>query len=469
MRSTIKIKATKGPRAGREFSFDTHDMFIFGRSSDCQCSIADDAYISSNHFLLEVNPPDCELRDLGSKNGTYVNGMQRGQRERGEAPEMAAARAKPVEIKHGDIIRAGTTEFVVSVQTFRECEGCGKEVFIEHGQAAADGLFLCEKCGPKVDLTPTLPKHAGAAGKLEAQKDRSDGYFTKFLAGIVQPSEAEKLPEFPGYEIEKELNEGGMGKVYLAKRAGGKRAVVKVVKPQGRRIGENQAKMFQREMRVCMALKHPNIVEFYEDGFADGIFFFAMEYCDKGSAADLMGRHCGKLDIQEAGGIVLQALDGLEYAHSKGIVHRDLKPHNILLCGEKKRLAAKIADFGLAKNFDLAGMSGMTASGQEGGTPGFTAKEQIKDYRGTKPVSDVFSMGASLYYMLANEFVYDFDKVADPYTAILRDMVVSIRKRGVKLSEPVIAVIDKALAPNYRERYATAGQFKAALAAALRS
>ncbi|MBI5242699.1 MAG: protein kinase [Elusimicrobia bacterium] len=464
MHATVKIKASKGPHSGEEFAFESHDMFIFGRSGDCQCSIPDDPYISSSHFLLEINPPDCELRDLGSKNGTFVNGARCGGREKGEDPGEAAARMKPFKLKHGDLIKAGQTEFLVAVQTFKECEGCGKEVFVGPSQAAAEGLFLCEKCGPKV----AAPSAVRAPEKA-AEEGKKKGYFTDFLAGIVKPAEEEKPPEFPGYKVEGELAEGGMGRVFLAKREDGRPVVLKVVKPYGRRIAEREAKVFRREMKVAMELRHPNIVEFYEEGFADGMFFFAMEFCDKGSAAELMGRRGGKLDLEEAGDIMLQALEGLAYAHSKGIVHRDLKPHNILLSDSREGLRAKIADFGLAKNFALAGLSGMTASGQGGGTLAFMPKEQLKDYRGTKPVSDVFSMGAAFYYMLTNEFVYDLDSVADPCVAVMRDKLIPIKKRKPGLPAEAVAVIGKALEPDFRERYPTAGEFKAALARALKA
>jgi serine/threonine protein kinase len=171
--------------------------------------------------------------------------------------------------------------------------------------------------------------------------------------------------------------------------------------------------------------------------------------------------------VEIAGSIILQSLEGLAFAHGKEIVHRDLKPHNILLSGEGKDRVAKLADFGLAKNFSLAGLSGMTASGQGGGTLVFTPKEQLKDFRGVRPVSDVFSMGATLYHMLTGKFVYDLEAERDLCAVILKDKLVPIRERASDLPEAVADAVDRATAPDACDRFQTAGEFRAALAAAL--
>ena len=225
--------------------------------------------------------------------------------------------------------------------------------------------------------------------------------------------------------------------------------------------------MFQRELSVAKALNHPNIVRVLDQGEAEGALFFVMEFCEQGSVGELMGRSGGRLNPARAGEIALEALAGLEYAHLLNIVHRDLKPGNLLIAGTGKG-SVKIADFGLAKNFALAGMSGMTAAGDEGsGTPQFMPKEQLTDFRSTKPVSDVFGLGATLYNMLTGKFVYDFSASADPCVAILHDRVVPVGQRGVSLPAPLSEVVDRATAPDFRDRYQTAREFSRALLGAL--
>lgn len=417
MNASVKLEVVRGPQAGKVFEFPVHDTFIFGRSPECHCAIPDDPYISANHFLIEANPPDCELRDLGSKNGTRVNGELRGGRRKGEDPQSAARRAQAVRLKNGDLITAGKTEFKVGISR-----------------------------GTPGQSTKTLMRSAAPA-----------------------PAPSEELPQFPGYRVEKKVAQGGMGTVYLAFREGdGERTALKVIRPDASRMNKHLVELFLREVKVSLGLRHPNIVEFREDGFADGVFYFAMEFCESGSAAELMEKNGGRLDLPLAGRIAAQALEGLGYAHSRSVVHRDLKPHNILLQGAGPSLQAKLADFGIAKDFSMAGMSGMTASGSGGGTLYYMPKEQLRDFRKTRPVSDVFSMGATLYNMLTNQPVYDFENVADPCLAILQDKLVPIRQRRPDVPEPAAAVIAKAVAPDMNQRFQTADEFRLALQSVLK-
>jgi serine/threonine protein kinase len=170
--------------------------------------------------------------------------------------------------------------------------------------------------------------------------------------------------------------------------------------------------------------------------------------------------------LKEAAPIMLQALEGLAYAHQKGFVHRDLKPQNILLTA-RERGVAKVSDFGLAKNFQKAGFSGMTATGSVAGTYPFMAREQVTNFKYVKPVSDVWSMGATLYFMLTGEFPRDFRRGQDPMEVILRGNIVSIRKRDSSIPRNVAEVIDRAVADKDRERYQTAAEFGRELAKVL--
>src|SRR4051812_28395734 len=101
---------------------------------------------------------------------------------------------------------------------------------------------------------------------------------------------------------------------------------------------------------------------------------------------------------------MLQLLDALAHAHGQGLVHRDIKPGNVLLMDPEGEVV-KLSDFGLAKSFQHAGLSGMTVTGGVGGTPAFMPREQLINFKYTKPTSDVWSMGAMLYYLLTGQFV----------------------------------------------------------------
>ena len=115
-----------------------------------------------------------------------------------------------------------------------------------------------------------------------------------------------------------------------------------------------------------------------------------------------------------------------------------------------------------------AGLSGMSMTGGYAGTPVFMPREQITNFKYVKPVSDVWSMGATIYNMLTGSFPYPFTKERDPIDVILNEDVVPIRKRDKTLPAPLAAVLDKALAKKSKERFQTASEFLQALKPALR-
>ena len=290
------------------------------------------------------------------------------------------------------------------------------------------------------------------------------------------------LQRLRGYRIEKELGRGGMGAVYLARNEQtGERVALKMMLPH---IAASQRlrNQFMREAANTKVLRHRNVVELRDLGDSDGSFFFTLEYCEGGSVADLL-KKSGKLSVETAVPLVLQALEGLEYAHGVdlpsvpladgtfaaacGLVHRDIKPGNMLLAKEGNAYIAKIGDYGLAKAFDLAGLSGLSMSGQVSGTLGFMPRQQLIDYRNARPEVDVWAMAASLYYMLTLCYPRDFDKGTDRWQVVLQTDAVRIRRRCPGIPAKLAKVIDDALVERPAMRYKTAGAFRDALHNAL--
>ena len=142
---------------------------------------------------------------------------------------------------------------------------------------------------------------------------------------------------------------------------------------------------------------------------------------------------------------MLQCLAGLEWAHQSGFVHRDLKPGNILLHQQDAGWLAKLADFGLAKQFDHSGLSGMTLTGTVGGTHEFMLREQLTDFRNTRPVSDVWSLAATFYWVLTGTSPRECAQERDPVEVVLREKAVPIRRcalqpaAGVGRGDPQVA------------------------------
>jgi len=294
------------------------------------------------------------------------------------------------------------------------------------------------------------------------------------------------LVAIQGYTLLKELGRGGMGAVYLARHGRtGEQVALKVMLPKV--AAEERAKaMFLRETENTKALHHPNVVNLRDSGCSNGTFFFTLEFCDGGSVDKLMKDRGGRLSVDEAMPIIFQTLDGLEYAHSaeipqvklkdgsygrgRGLVHRDLKPANIFLCGTGSSRVAKVADFGLAKAFDQAGLSALTATGNAAGTPYYMPRQQVMNFKYAKPDVDVWAMAASLYNMLVGLGTYprDFQKGKEVWQTVLQTNAVPISSRGVSIPPRLAKVIDEALVDKPDIRFKSAAEFKRALEGALR-
>jgi serine/threonine protein kinase len=218
-------------------------------------------------------------------------------------------------------------------------------------------------------------------------------------------------------------------------------------------VDESSRIKFAHEVKLLESLRHNNIVSLISSGSAGGAFYFVMEYCPGGSLADYVAAKGGKLSAKVALPIFVQALEGLAYAHSQGIVHRDLKPANILLTGKPESPVAKMSDLGLAKNFDKAGFSGMTVTGAYAGTPVFMPKEQITNFKYVKPVTDVWSFGATAYNVLTGLLPRDFPRGADQIEVILRGNIIPLRKRDPHIPKALTDVIDRATQNIPKDRY----------------
>jgi hypothetical protein len=443
---------------GEEFVFEQHDTFIVGRMDDCHVVIPQDRLVSRHHFIMEVNPPSARIRDLGSLNGTYVNGKKHGGRKKSETPEEGARRQYPeLDLCDGDEVKVGGTIMRVRIEQLVQdarsrpaappcCQLCRKDVSREVS-SGHPGVYVCEDCRRRIVDGPS----AILSGILRA---------TAQVLGSAELS-------IPDYEIVGKLGEGGMGAVYLVRhKQTGKQAALKVMLSKVA-VDEVARQRFMHEIQNMRALRHENIVEFYHHGSSGGMFYFLIEFCGGGSVADLVTRRGGRLALAEAGPIALQALKGLAFAHRKGFVHRDFKPQNLLLTGNGRPWIAKVADLGLTKNFEQAGFSGMTATGSYAGTYPFMPAEQIIDFKYVRPVTDVWAMGATLYNMLTGQYPYDFRRGEDPVAVILARRIVPIGKRGIRIPTRVAQVIDRSLAANVKDRYQDAGEMLDALSRVL--
>ncbi len=262
------------------------------------------------------------------------------------------------------------------------------------------------------------------------------------------------------YRILAEIGKGGFATVYRALDTTLDREVaLKVLDPLLARDPAWVAR-FQREAKAIARLKHPHIVTIYEVGESEGRLYIAMELIDGPSLAERIAKQ-GRLPWDETLAILRQVADALDAAHGQGVLHRDLKPGNILL--DPKR-GAILTDFGFAR---LVGESSMSVSMSGGvvGTPAYIAPEV---WDGEEPTSqtDIYSLGGVAYEMLTGEVLF----AGKTPSVVMRKHLVD----GPQLPEKwpdgtpdsVRAVLAHALTKAPAERYASASEFMAALAAA---
>lgn len=451
MADNVILHLTAGPLSGKKLEFYDHDTFIFGRMDDCHFSIPNDNYLSRHHFLLEVNPPDARIRDLGSLNGTYVNTKKIGSRLSDESPEEGANRVYPqVDLHDGDEIKTGDTCFLVKTFIERpanhiiQCQRCGKDVSGEVNPRL-EGEFLCADCVKDLASNP--------------------GEILRALFNIL-PLQNKNL-QIPKYEIIKLLGKGGMGEVYQARhRTTGILTAVKVMLSKVAVSAEAKEK-FIREIQTISILQHPSIVKFIESGSSGSVFYIIMEYCNSGNLLDFVETQNRPFTEKEIIPLMMDVLEGLAYAHFKGFIHRDLKPQNILLTKGNNTLKAKISDFGLSKNFTQAGFSGMTVTGSYAGSYPFMPREQVTNFKYVKPVSDVWSIAATFYFVLTGELPREIRKGQDPMDAILGGNIIPIRNRNSHINKGISDIIDRSLSNNPKDRYQDAGDMKKALEKAI--
>jgi pSer/pThr/pTyr-binding forkhead associated (FHA) protein len=504
MPAKVILKVSRGALTGREFVFNETTSCIIGRANDCLPQLpTDEAHrtVSRHHCLLDINPPDIRVRDFGSLNGTYVNGRKIGQREKGLSPDQAARMSFPeYDLKHGDAIQVGDTQFLVAVFVPVRCEECSEEIPEEKKLQAErlPGVFQCESCRKKADLAerkeppkkkPKVCARCGRDVAVEMGENRQGDYVCalcqkdalEILKGMLDKAKAGagELQAISGYSIERELGRGGMGLVWLARNDVSRELVaLKVMLPQV--AADQRAKQsFLREVENTKALRHRNIVEFRESGCSGGTFFFVLEYCGNGSVDKLMNARGGKLSMKEAMPIICDVLNGLEYAHNAtipnvrlrdgryaeghGFVHRDLSPHNILLTEIHGNGVAKVSDYGLGKAFDTAGLSGYTRTGSTAGKPSFMPRQQVINFKYAGPEVDVWAAAACLYNMLTGAYPRDFPRGKDVWQTVLESEPIPIRRRDSRIPPRLAKVIDTALIDRPEIIFKTAADLKKAL------
>jgi serine/threonine-protein kinase len=258
-----------------------------------------------------------------------------------------------------------------------------------------------------------------------------------------------RLPEIPGYEIERLLGRGGMGVVYLARHLGLNRRVAVKLLRESRQDDPGLVARFRREAEAAARCQHPNLVQIHEIGEHAGVPYLALEYVAGGHLGrELAGEPRPPI---EAAGLVETLARAIDHAHAQGVVHRDLKPANVLLTPDGQ---PKITDFGLAK---LRDSTTETEVGTMLGTLAYMAPEQVRaDSGDIGPRADIHALGAILYEALTGRPPYRAETPQRVFHAILNEEVVPPSSRRPGVPRDLEAICRKCLEKEPARRYATA-------------
>ena len=332
-----------------------------------------------------------------------------------------------------------------------------KEIFNSaiHYRPEERSLFISQACSGDEELRSEVES-------LIASHEQSGSFIDQpafqAAATLLVNDKAELQPgqTVASYEVISFINRGGMGEVYLAedKRLG--RKVALKLLPASFTTDEDRLRRFEQEASAASALNHPNIITIYEISEVAGSHIIATEFVEGETLRLRMGRSA--LTLSETLNIAIQIADALSAAHKAGIIHRDIKPENIMLRPDGY---VKVLDFGLAKLSEQATptvaaeaptIQVRTGSGIVIGTAGYMSPEQARglsvDHR-----SDIFSLGAVIYEMLARRKPFEGETPSDTLAAILKTEPPPLARVTTGVPAELVRIVNKSLRKDREERY----------------
>jgi len=290
---------------------------------------------------------------------------------------------------------------------------------------------------------------------------------SRAMAVMGKGSPAADLPRQMGeYQLLERLRGGGMGTVYKARQGRLDRIVALKVLSVGRTGNPQAAVRFEREMKAIGRLDHPNIVRAYDAREIEATPVLVMEFVEGLDLAEIV-RRVGRISSPDACELICQTALALQCAHEHGLVHRDIKPSNIMLA---RSGMVKLLDLGLARFFaeDRADAAEeMTGTGQAIGTADYMAPEQASDSRAVDIRADIYSLGCTLYKLLAGRAPFsgaEYRTTLDKLNAHVHEPAPSIRQLAPDVPEEVAEVLGRMLSKDPQNRFTAPAEVVEALA-----
>jgi serine/threonine-protein kinase len=258
----------------------------------------------------------------------------------------------------------------------------------------------------------------------------------------------------PGYTIQGKIGQGGMGIVYKATQTSVNRVVAIKILSGNATKDKTYVARFLQEAQSAANLNHKNLIAAIDVGVSNGIYYFIMEYVTGKSCRDTMTANGGPVPEATALHVMMQMAEVLDHIHQHKMVHRDIKPENILLTPEG---TVKLCDLGLAKSTTSMEQS-LTQEGLAVGTPYFMSPEQIRGDKDVDIRADLYSLGATMFYMLTEKHPYEGKSAAETMSMHLKEAVPDPRRLNPHIREDLGWCIQKLMAKDRSHRYQTPGE-----------
>ncbi|MBI5367458.1 MAG: protein kinase [Planctomycetes bacterium] len=453
----VQLVITNGQLAGTVVPVGEGQSVTFGRS-DMSDIVLPDGKASRLHCKVQNEAGACKVYDLNSSNGTFVNNnrIQTSSLEAGDELivgetvliyEVAGTDPSSIKPRLGSNLKPAPSADPRTISSPRsptieeiESPAAGKGPGIAVTAPPA-GPFMqahkfCAKCGRVIPRKEVVDGKAREVDGKAFCADCADPYLGRVIGN---------------YKILEKVGQGSMGIVFRAQHVTMERPAALKILFEYLTLNKNMVKRFLREARAGASLSHPGLVQLYDAGEEEGIYYIAMEFVNGDNMADLLEKQ-GPLPLARGMDVAMQMAQVLDYAHKRQMVHRDIKPGNVILSHDG---TAKLIDMGTAKSLQESGLSELTKTGMGIGTINFMSPEQIFDAKNVDHRADEYSMGAMFYYMFTCRLPFQAKSPKEFLAKVSSEKIDSPKKYNPALPNELCKVIERMMARNAKDRYPT--------------
>jgi pSer/pThr/pTyr-binding forkhead associated (FHA) protein len=443
--ASAELLVREGSAEGRVITLD--DELLIGRAESGEGRLGNDPELSRRHArVFRDGQRRWSIEDLGSANGTFVNGVRIGE-------------PQPLEV--GDVVRLGRTILELTAAAGAAAPATPAPAPPAPSPAPSPAPPSPPAAAAPAPASPAPPRPATPApSPPPAPAEPAPRAASARPAPTPPPDVLPLASVFAGCRVDEVIGFGDMGVVYRAEELALQRPVaLKVIRPEHSEDARFRER-FRRESKIAASIDHPNVIPILDAGEERGVLYISMRLVDGTDLRRVIAAQ-GGVEPLRAARIVGRVGAGLDAAHALGLVHRDVKPANVLLARADH---VYLSDFGLAKPADEAG--GLTRQGSIVARAEYVAPEQLIEDR-VDALTDVHALGCLLFEALTGEPPYAGSREGPAMLAYVNEPPPSPLERRPNLPPAFDEVVRRAMAKDPNERYPSAGDLgQAALVAA---